>query len=196
MEGITTIAVSHLIYFVRGENVILDKDIAILYGVTTGALNQAVKRNKNRFPQDFMFQLSEKEWESLKSQSVIAKDGRGGSRTLPYAFTEHGVLMLASVLRTNIAVQASINIARTFSGMRRYMASTSELVAGVSDLRAKVELLEIRCEENLCSVNDLSEDIRQEIDNLYIAIGELSNRSSVFIPEKRNRIGYKRSDED
>ena len=102
MEDITTIAVSPLIYFVRGENVILDKDIAILYGVTTGALNQAVKRNISRFPQDFMFQLSEKEWESLKSQSVIAKDGRGGSRTLPYAFTEHGVLMLASVLRTNV----------------------------------------------------------------------------------------------
>ena len=82
----------------RGEYVILDKDIAQLYGVTTGALNQAVKRNINRFPSDFMFQLTVAEFDALKSQIVIAKAGRGGSRNLPYAFTEHGVLMLASVL--------------------------------------------------------------------------------------------------
>ena len=90
MEEINVISVRHLIYTLRGENVILDKDIAVLYGVTTGALNQAVKRNPKRFPSDFMFQLTEEEWESLKSQIVIAKTGRGGSRTLPYAFTEHG----------------------------------------------------------------------------------------------------------
>lgn len=84
MEEINVISVRHLIYTLRGENVILDKDIAVLYGVTTGALNQAVKRNPKRFPSDFMFQLTEEEWESLKSQIVIAKTGRGGSRTLPY----------------------------------------------------------------------------------------------------------------
>ena len=87
---------------IRGEYVILDKDIAQLYGVTTGALNQAVKRNANRFPSDFMFQLTAAEFDSLKSQIVIAKPGRGGSRNLPYAFTEHGVLMLASVLKSEI----------------------------------------------------------------------------------------------
>lgn len=194
MEELSTITVRHLIYTIRGENVILDKDIAVLYGVTTGALNQAVKRNAKRFPPDFMFQLTEEEWSSLKSQIVIAKTGRGGSRTLPYAFTEHGVLMLASVLKTDIAAQASINIARTFSEMRRYVATTSNLTAGIAELRAKVELLDNRCEENLRAVNDLSEDIRQEIANLYLAIGALSINPQ--IPEKRNKIGFKRSDEE
>lgn len=194
MEELSTITVRHLIYTIRGENVILDKDIAVLYGVTTGALNQAVKRNAKRFPPDFMFQLTEEEWSSLKSQIVIAKTGRGGSRTLPYAFTEHGVLMLASVLKTDIAAQASINIARTFSEMRRYVAATSNLTAGIAELRAKVELLDNRCEENLRAVNDLSEDIRQEIENLYLAIGALSINPQ--IPEKRNKIGFKRGDEE
>lgn len=194
MEEINVISVGHLIYTLRGENVILDKDIAVLYGVTTGALNQAVKRNPKRFPSDFMFQLTEEEWESLKSQIVIAKTGRGGSRTLPYAFTEHGVLMLASVLRTDIAAQVSINIARTLSELRRYIATTTSSSAGIAELRAKVNLLDNRCEENLRAVNDLSEDIRKEIDDLYLAIGALSIRPQ--IPEKRNKIGFKRSGEN
>ena len=194
MEEKNVISVRHLIYTLRGENVILDKDIAVLYGVTTGALNQAVKRNPKRFPSDFMFQVTEEEWESLKSQIVIAKTGRGGSRTLPYAFTEHGVLMLASVLKTDIAAQVSINIARTLSEMRRYIATTTSNSAEIAELRAKVELLDNRCEENLRAVNDLSEDIRKEIDDLYLAIGALSIRSQ--IPEKRNKIGFKRSDEN
>ena len=108
MENV--ISVRHLIYNVRGENIILDRDIASLYGVSTGALNQAVKRNLNRFPLDFMFQLSEEEWAVLQSQFVIAKTGRGGTRSLPYAFTEHGVLMLASVFRSNVAAQVSMMI--------------------------------------------------------------------------------------
>ena len=194
MEEKNVISVRYLIYTLRGENVILDKDIAVLYGVTTGALNQAVKRNPKRFPSDFMFQVTEEEWESLKSQIVIAKTGRGGSRTLPYAFTEHGVLMLASVLKTDIAAQVSINIARTLSEMRRYIATTTSNSAEIAELRAKVELLDNRCEENLRAVNDLSEDIRKEIDDLYLAIGALSIRSQ--IPEKRNKIGFKRSDEN
>ena len=95
--------VRYPIFNIRGENVILDKEIAGLYGVTTGALNQAVKRNLDRFPIDFMFQLTKEEWESLKSQFVIAKTGRGGSRSLPYAFTEHGVLMLASAAELGLS---------------------------------------------------------------------------------------------
>jgi hypothetical protein len=98
-QAVMTIDFKERILRIRGEYVILDKDIAQLYGVTTGALNQAVKRNANRFPSDFMFQLTAAEFDSLKSQIVIAKPGRGGSRNLPYAFTEHGVLMLASVLK-------------------------------------------------------------------------------------------------
>ena len=184
------------IFNVRGENVILDKDIAGLYGVTTGALNQAVKRNIDRFPSDFMFQLTKEEWSSLKSQFVIANVGRGGSRTLPYAFTEHGVLMLASVLHSGIAAQASINISRTFAEMRRYIVSTAQLTSEIAELRAKIELLECRSEENLGAVNDLSEDMRQEIENLYHAIGALSIQSSETLATPKPRIGFKRQDED
>lgn len=175
---------------------ILDKDIAGLYGVTTGALNQAVKRNLDRFPIDFMFQLTKEELESLKSQFVIAKTGRGGSRSLPYAFTEHGVLMLASVLHSSIAAQASINISRTFAEMRRYIVSTAHLTSEIAELRAKIELLECRSEENLGAVNDLSEDMRQEIENLYNAIGALSLKTSEPTATPRPKIGFKRQDED
>ena len=127
-------SVRHLIYCVRGENVILDRDIAGLYGVSTGALNQAVKRNQSRFPSDFMFQLSEKEWEVLKSQIVIAKTGRGGTRSLPYAFTEHGVLMLASVLRSNVAAQVSINIS-----MRKEIDTIYEALGALSMQPIQIE---------------------------------------------------------
>lgn len=188
--------VRYPIFNIRGENVILDKEIAGLYGVTTGALNQAVKRNLDRFPIDFMFQLTKEEWESLKSQFVIAKTGRGGSRSLPYAFTEHGVLMLASVLHSGIAAQASINISRTFAEMRRYIVSTAHLTSEIAELRAKIELLECRSEENLGAVNDLSEDMRQEIENLYNAIGALSLKVSEPTATPRPKIGFKRQDED
>ena len=103
-QSVMAIDFKERILRLRGEYVILDKDIALLYGVTTGPLNQAVKRNSNRFPSDFMFQLTAEEFDSLKSQIVIAKPGRGGSRSLPYAFTEHGVLMLASVLKRTLKI--------------------------------------------------------------------------------------------
>src|SRR4051812_2442777 len=99
------------IFFIRGEKVMLDKDLAELYDVETGALNQAVKRNLDRFPKEFMFQLTKTEFESLISQIVISnptsKDRRGGTRKLPYAFTEHGVLMLANVLKSQRAIEVS-----------------------------------------------------------------------------------------
>ena len=138
-----------VIFKVRGEFVIFDKDIARLYGVTTGALNQAVKRNRNRFPQDFMFQLHQEEYECLKSQIVIAKGGRGGSRVMPNVFTEHGVLMLASMLRSEVAAIVSINIARTFAEMRRQITSMAEFSADIAFLKSKMELLERCVDENV-----------------------------------------------
>jgi hypothetical protein len=188
------LSVRHLIYNIRGESVILDRDIAALYGVTTGALNQAVRRNQYRFPSDFMFQLTEQEWFSLKSQFVIAKTGRGGTRSLPFAFTEHGVIMLASVLRSNVAAQVSINIARTFAEMRRYVDSTTRLSTELSELRAKIELLENYCDDNMEAVNDLSEDMRKELDTIYDALGALSIKPLPDEP-KRTKIGFKRSTE-
>ncbi len=188
------LSVRHLIYNIRGESVILDRDIAALYGVTTGALNQAVRRNQYRFPSDFMFQLTEQEWFSLKSQFVIAKTGRGGTRSLPFAFTEHGVIMLASVLRSNVAAQVSINIARTFAEMLRYVDSTTRLSTELSELRAKIELLENYCDDNMEAVNDLSEDMRKELDTIYDALGALSIKPLPDEP-KRTKIGFKRSTE-
>lgn len=187
---LTTEPIKQLIVSLRGENVILDKDIATLYGVSTGALNQAVKRNLVRFPSDFMFQLTEEEWATLKSQIVIAKKGRGGSRTLPFAFTEYGVLMLASVLLSDIAAQASINIARIFAEMRRYLVHTTKLSSDISELRTRIKLLEYQDEENLEAVNDLSEDMPQELNNLYNAIAALSAQIQSPSQSPRRKIGF------
>lgn len=181
-----------VIYEVRGVNVILDKDIAQLYGVPTGALNQAVKRNADRFPPDFMFQLTPEEWLVLKSQIVIAKNGRGGSRSIPTAFTEHGVLMLASVLKSKTAASVSIYIARTFAEMRYQIAVNAHLSSDIAILKMKMEMLENEMEHNLGAFNDLSEDMRGEIDNIYQAIAALSIQGHDGTRQtKSQRIGFK-----
>lgn len=180
-----------VIFQVRGENVILDKDIARLYGVTTGALNQAVKRNRSRFPTDFMFQLKPDEYESLKSQFVITKSGRGGARSLPYAFTEHGVLMLASVLKSDVAAIVSINIARTFAEMRRQIAFMADFSADIALLKSKIEVLERCVDENVEAINDISEDVRKEIDCIYNAIAALTINNNTGRHNQRQKIGFK-----
>jgi len=180
-----------VIFKVRGEFVIFDKDIARLYGVTTGALNQAVKRNRNRFPQDFMSQLHQEEYECLKSQIVIAKGGRGGSRVMPNVFTEHGVLMLASVLRSEVAAIVSINIARTFAEMRRQITSMAEFSADIALLKSKMELLERCVDENVEAINDISEDVRKEIDCIYNAIAALTINNNTGRHNQIQKIGFK-----
>jgi ORF6N domain-containing protein len=115
--------VERLIHLARGEKVLLDADLARLYGVETKALNRAVKRNRSRFPQDFMFQLTADDAEALRCQIGTSKAGRGGRRYLPYAFTEQGVAMLSSVLRSERAVQVNVAIMRAFVGLRRMLAS-------------------------------------------------------------------------
>ena len=136
--------VAQLVFFIRGEKVMLDADLARLYGVTTGNLNKAVKRNQARFPGDFMFQLNEKETESLIFQSGRSK-GRGGRRHRPYAFTEQGVAMLSSVLNSERAVQVNIAIMRTFVQLRRLMDSNA-------DLARKIESLEKKYDEKFATV--------------------------------------------
>ena len=118
--------VARLVFFVRGEKVMLDADLARLYRVTTGNLNKAVKRNQARFPGDFMFQLTDKETESLIFQSGRSK-GRGGRRHRPYTFTQQGVAMLSSVLNSERAVQVNIAIMRAFVKLRQLLASNEEL---------------------------------------------------------------------
>jgi hypothetical protein len=128
------------IHIVRGQRVMLDSDLAKVYETTTMALNQAVKRNLKRFPDDFAFQLTQQEFSDLISQSVISSSGHGGRRKLPWVFTEHGVAMLSSVLHSRIAVQVSIEIVRVFVRLRRLLATPGELVAQLQRLAETVQL--------------------------------------------------------
>ncbi len=123
----------------RGHNVMLDADLAALYGVDTRELVQAVRRNVERFPKDFMFQLRQEELDSLRSQSVISNSGRGGRRTAPYAFTEQGVAMLSSVLRSPRAVQLNIGIMRAFVRLRQMLQSNAELAKKLDALEMKYD---------------------------------------------------------
>ena len=124
------------IYLIRGQKVMLDSELAELYQVTTGNLNLAVRRNGKRFPPDFMFQLTKDEAESLLLQTARAKTGRGGRQTPPYAFTEHGVAMLSSVLNSERAVQLNILIIRAFVRLRELMATHKDLARKIDQLEA------------------------------------------------------------
>ena len=117
--------IESLIHVIRGQQVMLDSDLARLYGVETRVLNQAVKRNNERFPEDFMFQLTEEDSQNLKSQKVMSS--WGGNRKAPYAFTENGVAMLSSVLRSKTAIEVNIRIMRAFTSMRSFLISNAHM---------------------------------------------------------------------
>jgi ORF6N domain-containing protein len=125
----------------RGEKVMLDSDLAQLYGVPTMRLNEQFKRNRDRFPVDFVFQMTKEEFESLISQSAISNTGRGGRRTLPWAFTEHGVAMRSSVLRSKKAVQVNISIIRTFVKLREVLATHKDLARRVEQHDQQIAVL-------------------------------------------------------
>jgi ORF6N domain len=129
--------IEQAIRVLRGQRVMLDSELARLYGVTTAALNQAVKRNADRFPSDFAYQLTGQEFTDLMSQSVISK---GGRRKLPWAFTEHGVAMLSSVLRSRQAARVNVEIMRAFVRLRRLLATPGELVEQLEKLADTVRL--------------------------------------------------------
>lgn len=183
------------IYEIRGQRVMLDRDLAELYQVTTSALNQAVKRNIERFPPDFMFQLTDAETENWKSQIVITNSITMGLRRNPYAFTEQGVSMLSAVLKSPIAVQTSIAIMRAFVAMRNYITSTTQITAELAEIRAKLALLERADEDNAEAVNDLSEDMRKELDNILLAIAALSLKPQ-RAARPRTPIGFKKGGEE
>ena len=179
--------IESLIHEIRGQKVMLDRDLARLYGVSTGNLNKAVKRNIERFPERYMFQLTSEE--NLKFQNGISS--WGGSRSLPYAFTEQGVAMLSSVLHSPAAIQISINIIDAFVAMRNYIMSTKTISAELEAIKAKLELLERNDEDNLEAINDLSEDMRREIDTIYQAIAALSVKEPTQKQPQRQKIGFK-----
>lgn len=138
MTAVPAERILHAIHVFRGERVLLDADLATLYGVETRVLIQAVKRNLERFPGDFMFQLTESEWADLKSQTVISSTW-GGRRSAPYAFTELGVAMLSSVLSSERAIQANILIMRAFTQLRTMLASHADLARKLENLERKYD---------------------------------------------------------
>ena len=182
------ILVQNLIHEIRGKKVMLDFDLARLYQVETKALNQAVKRNIMRFPPDFMFQLTAEE--VLLNRSQIVTGPNRNISTPPFAFTEQGVAMLSGVLKSPIAIAANIAIMRAFVQVREALLAASTVTAELRELRAKVDLLAMEREEDHGALNDLSEDVRQDIDNLYFAIGELATRIEEKKKEQRTKIGF------
>jgi hypothetical protein len=163
------------IYLIRGLKVMLDRDLAELYRVETRILNQAVKRNVERFPKDFMFQLTIEEWHSLRSQFVILNKSRGRHpKYNPYAFTEQGVAMLSSVLKSPTAIQVNIQIIRIFTKMRQMFLTHK-------DILLKLEKLEKEVTES-----------KQDIALIFQALKKLLTMP----PEKRRRIGFRQVGED
>ena len=132
-------SIEKAIYLIRGERVMLDRDLAALYGLATKALKQAVRRNLDRFPNDFMFVLDTNEFRSWRSQFVTSKADQKGLRYAPMAFTEHGILMLSSVLNSDRAIQVNIEIMRAFVNLRRMLASNVELAGKLKELESKYD---------------------------------------------------------
>ena len=190
--------IQNKIYEIRGQRVMLDFDLAELYQVETKRLKEAVRRNIERFEgDDFMFELSESEYNALKNRlrSQIASletDGRGKyPKYSPFAFTEEGVAMLSGVLRSPVAIRVNRAIMRAFVAMRNYITTTTQITAELAEIRAKLTLLERADEDNAEAVNDPSEDMRKELDNIYQAIAALSVKTPA-IDKPRRPVGYKK----
>lgn len=167
----TQFNIENLIYVIRDKQVMMDSDLAVLYQVETGNLNKAMKRNQKRFPEDFCFQLSKEEFENLKFQSgssCLDENGYGGRRYMPYVYTEQGISMLASVLRSEIAINVSIRIMRTFVEMRRFIANNALLFERIS----AVELRQLEYQKQT------DEKLEQIFD--YISEHEESNQKIFF----------------
>lgn len=176
------------IYDIRGRKVMFDFDLAALYQIETKRLKEAVRRNIERFEgDDFMFELTPNEMDNLRSQ--IATSSWGGTRYAPFVFTELGVAMLSSVLRSETAININRGIMRAFVAMRNYLAANTVLSSEIAEIRTKLQLLERNDEDNIEAINDLSEDLRSEIDNIYTAIAELSVKLPQ-ISQPRRPIGY------
>lgn len=162
--------ISNKIYFIRNQKVMLDRDLALLYGIETRVLKQAVKRNISRFPEDFMFELTPIEFNNLKSQIVISS--WGGTRKLPSAFTEHGVLMLSSVLNSDKAIQTNIQIMRIFTKVRQMLLDTTEIKLDIVQIQKKLE------------------NHDKNIELVFSYLDEMTEKEQSKKP--RTKIGYKK----
>ena len=161
------------IYVIRGKKVMLDRDLAEMYGVETRIFNQSVRRNKDRFPKDFMFALNKKEWQNLRSQFVISS--WGGARYKPAVFTEQGVAMLSSILNSKTAIEVNIRIIRVFTKLREYALTHKEILLQLGKLEKEVK----------GNSND--------IGNIFMVLKDLIEKQQRPLPP-RNKIGFRRDD--
>ncbi|WP_281231274.1 ORF6N domain-containing protein [Flavobacterium gelatinilyticum] len=164
--------ISNKIYFIRGQKVMLDRDLALLYGIETKVLKQSVKRNILRFPEDFMFELNKTEFENWRSQFVTSNSDKIGLRYSPMAFTEHGVLMLSSVLKSDKAIQTNIQIMRIFTKVRQMLLDTTEIKVDILQIQKKLENHDKNIELVFSYLDELTEKKENET--------------------KRTKIGYKK----
>ena len=175
------------IYEIRGQKVMLDRDLAELYQVETRVLNQAVKCNIDRFPEDFMFQVTAEEWVVISSQFVMTSKNKRPKSALPLAFTEHGVVMLSSVLRSDIAVQTSVLITRAFVAMRQMIANSPVIMS--AQLQKEMKELKEYIEDVFADQNDINEDTRMQIELINQVLAELQVHKK--LSEKTRRpIGF------
>ena len=179
--------IKHRIYEVRGLRVMLDRDLAELYNVETRALNQAVKRNIDRFPEDFMFVMTDDEMNAWKSQIVMSNSIRMGMRRPPVVFTELGIAMLSSVLRSETAIQVNINIMRAFVAIRHAIGAWQGVNLKVEQLSHKVDNLNARVDEILHEQNENNMEMAVQISALNDALDQLREKPST----PRKRIGFK-----
>lgn len=177
------------IYEIRGQKVMLDFDLADLYQVETRVLNQSVKRNIERFPDDFMFQLTIDEWKNISSQFVMTSRNKRPKSALPLAFTEHGVVMLSSVLRSDIAIQTSVLVVRAFVAMRQ-MISISP-VDRVGELEKQMKELRNYMEEVFADYNDINDDTRIQLELINQTLAELQAQKKLT-EKPRNPIGFRK----
>ena len=178
------------IYQIRGQRVMIDRDLAEMYGVETRRLNEQIKRNMKRFPQDFMFQLTWEEFENLKSQ--FATSSWGGTRKLPYVFTELGVAMLSSVLNSDTAIEINMNIMRAFITIRHLVVHPP--INKVDEIKNELSELKIYLDEIFTDQNDINEDTRLQIELINQSLAELqADKSNTKRP--RRKIGYIQDEE-
>ena len=202
--------IQNKIYEIRGQKVMLDFDLAELYATETRLLKRAVRRNIDRFPIDFMFELSTEEANSLLS-SRVSQNGTpqyNFSAYKPFAFTEQGVAMLSSVLHSEVAIRVNINILRAFVSIRQYVLASEAKNEEIEELKQRIQELENQgCkafaminqigEETLEAINDLSEDTRKELDGIYLALSQLADKQKQ-VPQhkKRKPIGFVHYDKE
>ena len=178
-------SIQSLIHEVRGWQVMLDSDLAALYGVETKNLKRQVKRNISRFPADFMIELTREEWEILRCQ--FGTSSWGGSRYVPYAFTEAGVAMLSSVLSSEAAVQVNIQIMRAFTELRNSINTMARTTLRQDKLETEVAALKQYVEDILCDQNNINENVAAQLEAISQSLSEMAPK----IPNNRPRIGFK-----